>query len=91
MSYIYFIQAQDDGPIKIGFTGDNPRKRMVEIQSRVVLGLFNYLAQSKARSRKKNKSILFLGRYKTNGEWFEPHPHCFRGREFGTGMWGSGS
>lgn len=32
-SYVYFVQAGTNGPIKIGITKHNPRMRMVKIQS----------------------------------------------------------
>lgn len=74
MSYIYFIQAQDNGPIKIGFTGDNPRKRMVKIQSDCPWPV-QLLGAIEGTVSQEKQIHLVLARYKTQGEWFEPHPH----------------
>lgn len=72
-SYIYFIQAENDGPIKIGFTGRDPRKRMVKIQSdcpwRVKL-----LGAIEGTVSQEKQIHLLLAMFKTQGEWFEPHP-----------------
>lgn len=70
-SYIYFIQAQGDGPIKIGVTGDNPRKRMVKIQSDCPWPV-KLLGAIEGTVSQEKQIHLVLARYKTQGEWFEP-------------------
>ena len=37
MSYIYFVQIADTGPIKIGFTSRPPRIRITKMQTDVSL------------------------------------------------------
>ena len=73
MSYIYFIQAQDNGPIKIGVTGDDPRKRMVKIQTDCPWPV-RLLGAIEGTASQEKQIHLVLGRFKTQGEWFEPHP-----------------
>ena len=73
MSYIYFIQARDNGPIKIGFTGDDPRKRMVKIQSDCPWPV-QLLGAIEGTVSQEKQIHLLLSRYKAQGEWFEPHP-----------------
>lgn len=72
-SYIYFIQAQDNGPIKIGSTGDNPRKRMVKIQSDFPWPV-RLLGAIEGTVSQEKRIHLILARWKTQGEWFEPTP-----------------
>lgn len=72
-SYIYFIQAQGDGPIKIGVTGDNPRKRMVKIQSDCPWPV-KLLGAIEGTVSQEKQIHLVLARYRTQGEWFEPTP-----------------
>jgi hypothetical protein len=72
-SYIYFIQAQDAGPIKIGSTGDNPRKRMVKIQSDCPWPV-KLLGAIEGTVSQEKQIHLVLSRYKTQGEWFEADP-----------------
>jgi hypothetical protein len=70
-SYIYFIQARGDGPIKIGFTADNPRRRMVKIQSDCPWPV-RLLGAIEGTVSQEKQIHLVLARYKTQGEWFEP-------------------
>lgn len=72
-SYIYFIQAQGNGPIKVGTTGDNPRKRMVKIQSDCPWPVTLIGAIEGTVSQEKQIHLV-LSRFRTQGEWFEPHP-----------------
>jgi DNA-binding XRE family transcriptional regulator len=72
-SYVYFIQAKGDGPIKIGFTADDPRKRMVKIQSDCPwpVSLIGTIEGSVSLEKQIH---LLLARWRTQGEWFQPHP-----------------
>jgi len=72
-SYIYFIQAHGDGPIKIGVTGDNPTRRMVKIQSDCPWPVKLIGAIRGGVSQEKQIHLL-LSRFRTQGEWFEAHP-----------------
>src|SRR4051812_9870839 len=73
MSYIYFIQVEGDGPIKIGTTGDHPQKRLSKIQTdcpwqvKLLGTIFGSVAQEK-------RMHLVLAPWKMQGEWFKPHP-----------------
>jgi DNA-binding Xre family transcriptional regulator len=72
-SYIYFIQAKGDGPIKIGTTGHDPRKRMVKIQSDCPWPVKLIGAISGTAAQEKQIHLV-LSRFRTQGEWFDPHP-----------------
>jgi hypothetical protein len=71
--YIYFIQAPDCGPVKIGFTTDHPKRRLTQLQtgSPVELTL-------RAMIRGTHKDELSLhaqfAANRLHGEWFTPHP-----------------
>ena len=72
-TYIYFVQADGNGPIKIGTTQFNPHRRMVKIQSdcpwpvHLIGAIEGTVAQEK-------QIHLVLGKFRTQGEWFNPHP-----------------
>ncbi len=71
MSFIYFIQVDGDGPIKIGITRHDPRKRMVKIQSDCpwpvrLLGTIKGDVEQEATIHRQ------LGQFKIQGEWFHP-------------------
>lgn len=72
-SYIYFIQAQGDGPIKIGVTQFNPLRRMVKIQSDCPwpVELLGTIVGTVAQEKRIH---MLLACYRTQGEWFSPHP-----------------
>lgn len=72
-SYIYFIQAKGDGPIKIGTTADNPRRRMVKIQSDCPWPV-KLIGSIEGTVSQEKQIHLLLARYRTQGEWFEPQP-----------------
>lgn len=72
-SYIYFIQAKGDGPIKIGSTGADPRKRMVKIQSDCPWPV-KLIGTIEGTVSQEKQIHLVLSRFKTQGEWFDPHP-----------------
>lgn len=71
--YIYFIQSKGDGPIKIGFTGDDPRKRMVKIQSDCPWPV-DLLGAIKGTIAQEKRIHLVLAPFRTQGEWFEATP-----------------
>lgn len=72
-SYIYFIRANGDGPIKIGFTTDLPHKRIATVKTgcpwpiTLIGAIEGTMAQEKALHRA-------LVAFRTQGEWFQPHP-----------------
>lgn len=72
-SYIYFIQAKGSGPIKIGTTGDDPRKRMVKIQSDCPWPV-RLLGAIEGTVSQEKRMHFVLSAWRTQGEWFEPHP-----------------
>jgi hypothetical protein len=69
-SYVYFIQVQPAGPVKIGIATD-PHRRIVKIQSdcpwRVRL-----IGAIKGAKEKEKEIHLCLAHWRTQGEWFEP-------------------
>lgn len=71
--YVYFIQADEDGPIKIGFTADDPKKRLNQLQTGnpATLKLLGAIKGSIAREREFHAD---LAEWRLQGEWFQPHP-----------------
>lgn len=72
-SYIYFLQAKGDGPIKIGFTTDSPANRKRNLQTGCPWPIKLIGAIEGTESQEKQIHFL-LSRWNTKGEWFEPHP-----------------
>lgn len=71
--FVYFIQADENGPIKIGFTSDKPEKRLNQLQtgnhaSLKLLGAIN------ATADREKELHAALAEWRLQGEWFEPHP-----------------
>ena len=71
-SYIYFIQANGDGPIKIGTTRYNPTRRMVKIQCDCPWPV-RLLGAIEGTVSQEKQIHEVLDRYRTQGEWFEPN------------------
>jgi hypothetical protein len=71
-SYIYFVQARDDGPIKIGTTRSHPKKRLSHIQTGCPwpITLLGVIEGDVCREKEFHAT---LAPYRTNGEWFSPH------------------
>jgi hypothetical protein len=69
MKTVYFIQRGEDGPIKIGSTGLDPRHRLAALQigSAERLRLLGYL-----QSKETEIHSLF-SEHRLSGEWFRPH------------------
>ncbi len=71
MGKIYFIQQNDNGPIKIGYTNNDIASRLYELQSAnpvklKILGSFPGGPKDEKEIHKKFK------KYKLLGEWFSP-------------------
>jgi len=66
---VYFIQAGDRGPIKIGYSKD-PMKRMKVLQQSNAKNL-SLLGTIEGDKRKEWAIHNFLGFYKMKGEWFK--------------------
>lgn len=69
--YIYFIQSEDGGPIKIGFSED-PKTRLVALQTHnpaklQILSVIEGSSDDETRLHKK------FADHKVQGEWFRPH------------------
>ena len=71
--YIYFIQADENGPIKIGTTQSNPLRRMANLQTGCpsVVRLLGAIEGTPAQERQIH---AVLSQFRTHGEWFIPHP-----------------
>lgn len=73
MTFIYFIQATPSGPIKIGTTTGNPHRRMKIIQTGCPwpVKMLGAIYGSHAQERLIHRTLSY---FRTQGEWFEPHP-----------------
>jgi hypothetical protein len=71
--YVYFIQADGNGPIKIGFTSEDPARRLNQLQTgnASALKLLGAIKGSHARERQFHAE---LAEWRLQGEWFESHP-----------------
>lgn len=71
--FVYFIQADQGGPIKIGFTSDDPQKRLSQLQTgnAARLRLLGSIKGDIAREKDFHDS---LAEWRLQGEWFEAHP-----------------
>jgi hypothetical protein len=70
--YVYFIQADENGPIKIGFTSDDPKKRLNQLQTGnpAVLKLLGAIKGTVAREKELHAR---LAEWRLQGEWFQSH------------------
>lgn len=72
--YVYFIQAEQGGPIKIGRAWD-PEKRIREVQCgnpyRLVL---RHAEKTDDPSDLENRLHRWFAEYRMEGEWFQAHP-----------------
>lgn len=70
---IYFIQAGEDGPIKIGYTRSAPRKRLKELQTAAPqkLRLLGTTDGGRLEERALHRA---WGDERLQGEWFNPVP-----------------
>lgn len=71
--FVYFIQADEDGPIKIGFTSDDPKRRLNQLQTgnASTLKLLGAIKGTIARERQFHAE---LAEWRLQGEWFQSHP-----------------
>lgn len=71
--FVYFIQADENGPIKIGFTSDDPKRRLNQLQTgnAATLRLLGSIRADISRERQFHSD---LAEWRLQGEWFEPHP-----------------
>jgi len=69
---IYFIRAGKDGPIKIGYTSNNPTLRMSDIQVGCPYRL-DIMGCIEGSLQDERYLHLKLSAHNTTGEWFEPH------------------
>jgi len=70
--FVYFIQADEDGPIKIGFTAGDPQSRLAQLQTGnpVALKLLGAIRGDTAKERELHAA---LAEWRLQGEWFKPH------------------
>lgn len=71
--FVYFIQADESGPIKIGFTADDPQRRLSQLQTGnpSALKLLGAIKGTTARERQFHAD---LAEWRLQGEWFQSHP-----------------
>jgi hypothetical protein len=70
---IYFIQAGDDGPIKIGVTGRSIHKRLAGIKTGCPWPL-RLLGEAPGDFVQEQVIHLHLVQFRMEGEWFWPDP-----------------
>ena len=68
---IYFIQSNDSGPIKIGYTSGDPEHRLAALQSASPEPL-KLLCYTHGTQKEEGKIHALFNVYRINGEWFEP-------------------
>ena len=71
---IYFIQEGKDGSIKIGFTKNDVRKRLSNLQSGSCREL-RLLCVIDGDCQKEQRIHNTFYSIKDRGEWFYPYPH----------------
>jgi hypothetical protein len=69
---VYFIQAEDGGPIKIGLAGD-PTKRLSELQ-RTSPQRLRILATEPGSASHERELHERFAEHRLHGEWFAPCP-----------------
>lgn len=71
--WVYFIQADEGGPIKIGFTADDPKRRLSQLQTgnASTLKLLGSIKGTAARERQFHAE---LSEFRLQGEWFKSDP-----------------
>ncbi len=71
--YVYFIQADENGPIKIGFTSDDPKRRLNQLQTGNASTL-KLLGAIRGNSTRERQFHTELAEWRLQGEWFESNP-----------------
>lgn len=71
MSCVYFLQAGDGGPIKIGFTKGEPKARIKSLQTASPLKLI-LIGVANGSSVEEKLLHYHLRSYRVAGEWFRP-------------------
>jgi hypothetical protein len=87
-TYIYFIQAKDGGPVKIGWTID-PERRLKVLQS---ASPHKLVLRKVVRGSQRLEHFLHehYAAYRLEGEWFEPQsdmPGCLHDGGISTATW----
>jgi hypothetical protein len=70
--YVYFMQKEDGGPIKIGYSA-NPNLRMPDIKSKSKANL-KIIAVAKGCDRIEKLLHRRFASYRKHGEWFSSNP-----------------
>lgn len=70
---VYFIQADENGPIKIGFTADDPKRRLSQLQTGNP-SMLKLLGSVKGSSAHEKRFHATLAEWRLQGEWFQSHP-----------------
>ena len=76
---IYFIQAGENGPIKIG-KSDDPERRLKDLQTAHYeeLELLHVWDHEDDGEWDEPKIHAHLSEYRRHGEWFNPHENVFK-------------
>lgn len=72
IGFVYFVQAMPDGPVKIGWSRDNPDRRLKEIRMMSPLRI-KPLGILRGWSPRREREIhLMFAPHRLHGEWFAP-------------------
>lgn len=71
---VYFVQAGDGGPIKIGYTTHKWRSRLSALQTGSPVRLGCRLVIAPATREDEQELHRHFAAYRLEGEWFEPGP-----------------
>jgi hypothetical protein len=69
--WLYFIQGDDGGPIKIGRTLD-PARRITRLQTGYPFGQLRFIALVRAFRSSEASLHEFFAEHRIRGEWFAP-------------------
>jgi hypothetical protein len=72
VSYVYFIRALPDGPVKIGYTEFDPSKRRSELQTGCPWPI-KVIGAIVGDRRKEMEMHAALSVWRLSGEWFAPN------------------
>lgn len=72
--WIYFLQGDDGGPIKIGRTAGDPRIRMSDIQVGYPFGALRVVGLIRSAMRMERELHARFSQDRMIGEWFTPTP-----------------
>jgi hypothetical protein len=70
--WIYFMQGDDGGPIKIGRTQKNPKFRLSEVNIGYPFGVLGFCGLVRGKKATERGVHRRFNSYRLRGEWFKP-------------------